>query len=145
MPVYAGQIVRAGDGFTQWTPFTPDFQLSAIGDGTVQGEWRRVGDQTIDVRAQLTVGSTTSVGTLGLEVPAGLLVDGALTRSILTAWAWDSSASTGYVGVMVSQTGGGALLDRAYGPSTTGWNATAPFTWATGDQLVVSGTLRITT
>ncbi|OHV42176.1 hypothetical protein BBK14_11175 [Parafrankia soli] len=144
--VLAGDLIRAEDAFTDWESFTASFTNFTLGNGTRAGEWRRVGNETAELIAQFTFGSTSSISAgLGLTLPGGLSGDGSAHRQTVSAFAWDNSASAGYVGRAVLQSGGGTQLDRIYGPSGTQWNATTPFTWAVNDFLLIEGPVKVTT
>lgn len=102
----------------------------------------------IEFRAQLSLGTSPSItGFVGLVLPGGLSGDATSLRQFMPAWGFDSSASAGFPGIASLQTGGGANLDRFYGPATTstGWNSTTPITWAVGDIFMVQGWLEVTT
>jgi hypothetical protein len=143
----AGDIIRAGDFTTDWTTFTPTFTNFTVGNGTVAGKWRRIADKMIFLRAQFTMGSTSAVtGNLGLTIPGGLSGEGATLRQHLPIWGFDSSASGGFTGSAVLQSGGGTALDRFFGPTTSvGWTTATPITWATGDIVLIQGYLEVTT
>jgi len=144
MAAYAGNIIRAGDAFSGWTPFTPVFANVTVGAGQVSGYWRRVGTNSIDVHAIFVFGTGSAVGTLGLTLPGGLSGDGTAFTQTMSAFAWDNSAATGYTGRIKLQAGGGTFMDRIYGPSSVGWAATVPITWAANDFLLIEGSLRTT-
>ena len=144
--VSAGGIIQAGDAFGDWISFTPSFTNFTLGNGTRGGLYRRVGEFTIEIVAQFTFGSSSSISAgLGLTLPASLSGDGATTTQIVPAMAWDNSGAAGYSGHAKLQSGGGTALDRFFGPNTTQWNGTVPFTWATSDFLVVQGMVKVTT
>lgn len=137
--VLAGQLVRVNDTFSNWVQFTPSFTNFTVGaGGTISGKWRTAGGATIQWRAYFQFGSGSSVaGQLGITIPNGYTgVDGFQT---LKVFAFDSSASSGYSGHAKLNGGGGTTYPAFYGPSGTVWNATTPFTWASGDYLIVSG------
>lgn len=147
--VYAGDIIRADDSSTDWADFTPSWTNLTVGNGSVGGRWRRVGNKTIELRAQFTFGSTSSIGgNLGLTLPGGLSGEGSTLRQAVPAWLMDSSASSQWaVGLALLQAGGGTALDSLYGPTTAfaRWNATNPITWANGDICLVQGFVEVTT
>ncbi|MBL7490481.1 hypothetical protein I6A60_01970 [Frankia sp. AgB1.9] len=144
--VLAGDLVRASDGYSDWTAFTPSWVGFTQGNGTIAGAWRRIGNHTIDLVAQFLFGSTSSIaGSLGLVLPAGLSGDGSAHRQGIPAFALDSSTNTGVTGVALLQSGGGTTLDRIFGAVTQQWSSSLPFTWASGDLCLVQGTVRITT
>ena len=144
--VFAGQEVRVNDAFGAWTTFTPSWINLSVNNGSTAGEWRRIADFMIFLRAQVTWGSTTAAsGTIGLTLPGSLSGEGASARQHMPIWGFDSSASGGFVGTAVLQSGGGTNLDRFYGPTVSaGWAATVPITWATGDIIELQGWIRTT-
>jgi hypothetical protein len=144
--VSAGDIVRASDGGTAETSFTPSFTNFTVGNGSVAGSWRRIAKTgLIFFTAQFVMGSTSAVGgTLGLTVPGGLSGDGAVTTQVVSAWAWDNSLASMFGGGNKLAGGGGTALDRFYFAGTAA-NGTTPFTWAANDFLLVEGLLRVTT
>jgi hypothetical protein len=144
--VLAGNIVRASDAYTTWTTFTPTWLNITVGNGSVGGRYRRVGSFTIEFRAQILFGSTTSVtGTIGLTVPGGLSGEGASTRQIIQAGAFDNSGPTGIPAIGLLQSGGGTQIDRFYGAVSNFWTSTVPWTWATSDQIWCKASLEVTT
>lgn len=144
--VFAGQEIRVNDAFGAWTSFTPTWVNFSLGNGSTAGEWRRVADFMIFFRAMVTLGSTSSFsGSLGLTLPGSLSGEGSSMRQFVPVWGFDSSASGGFTGAAVLQSGGGANLDRFYGPTTSvGWNSTTPITWATSDIIEAQGWIRTT-
>jgi hypothetical protein len=142
----AGNIVRPGDNFTDWTTFTPGFTNLTVGNGQTSGKYRRTGEFTIELRVSFLFGSTTALtGAVGFALPASLVGEAASLTQIMSAFAWDNSASTGYAGMAKLAGGGGTTFDRAYGPNSTAWLATVPFTWATNDFFVAQGWVEVTT
>lgn len=146
--VFAGQEIRVNDSFGPLTTFTPSWINLTLGNGSTAGEWRRMFDFMIWIRAQFTFGSTTSTsGPLGLTLPGSLSGEASTVRQHVPIWAFDSSASQGFVGTAVLQSGGGANLDRFYGPtSSAGWQISGgiPLAWASGDIILVEGMVRVT-
>lgn len=59
--------VGTADVHTEWVSYTPIWTTSgtapSIGNGTIKGRWRRVAD-TAEVEINLTLGSTSTIGTL---------------------------------------------------------------------------------
>lgn len=123
-----------------WTTYAPAWATSgvapAIGNGTKTGRWRRVAnDDLIHVQMKLIMGSTTTYGTneWTLSLPATAHADdplqgcghiydfGTFYRPFVTR---KSSVTTVLI---VAGTGGVGLVTN-----------TAPHTWATSDELVLS-------
>lgn len=146
----AGGVGSSGDfeagitdglaAFGAMTAYTPSFAGWTLGNGTLVGAYTQI-QKTVLFRAQLTLGSTSAaasdspkftvpvpaaatfaVGRNGLE---GTFIDtGSNTYMALARW---ETVST--VGLSIPGTNGVRTV-----PSTT-----TPFTWATGDIVVVSG------
>lgn len=131
-----------------WTSFTPTWTGSggnpAIGNGSLVGGYLQIG-KLLFVRINMTAGSTTTfgTGTWDFAIPNSLTVANTYTQP-LSAFFWDSSASTWYSGNGFS----GALSStsvisvRSHG-STAGVSSTVPFTWATGDVCAIDGILQV--
>lgn len=121
-----------------WTTFTPTLLSSSgsptVGNGTITGRYQRIG-KTIDFSICLTLGSTTSLGT-GFVTFGALPVAVAITSlHSLAVTLYDTSAAAGFAG------GGFFDSGTVVRPVSSSGNITsaAPFTWATGDQIFVSG------
>jgi hypothetical protein len=127
-----------------WVSFTPTFTAGggspAIGDGSILGKYRIVGD-SIEVNIILTVGSTTNLGTgeLRFNMPGDFLIDstklpdGARVSGV--AWITDaSSGANNRSGYVVSTN---ADFSFAVYPTGTGsvMSSTVPFTFAVGDTI----------
>jgi hypothetical protein len=137
--VLGGQIVRVNDAINAWTDFEPLFTNFDLGSGAVSGgRWRPLGEFAIEWRAYFVLGSSPSISfPFGLVLPNSFSgVDG---YQIVSAFAFDTSASTGYSGVAKLTTGGGTTYTAFYGASSISWRNNTPFTWAAGDSLIVQG------
>lgn len=127
---------------TDWVSYSPTFTAAAggatVGNGTLEGWWRRIGD-SMEVMVALTWGSTTSAGSgeSRFSIPSGFTVDDSKKISDLrgVCWAYDSSASGNRhagIGIVVNSAGE-ELRTLCDNNSTT--DATNPFTWASGDSI----------
>lgn len=132
-------------GFGAYTSYTPTFANTTIGAGTVAGKYNQVGKQ-VNFKARFTLGSGSAVGsspTVTLPVTAAALISSGTANGdpIGTVSLYDSSATSVWVGLLYATTTGVAVI-YTYGASaqTTGLAASTPFVWATGDQIIVSGT-----
>lgn len=128
-----------------WTTYTPTWGASgtqpAIGNGTIGGAWTAIG-KTLHLRIALQMGTTTTYGTGGwtLSLPAGKTTVNAgisQTGHILT---YDSSANAVSLGSISSGINSTTLSLFTSSANMTG---TAPWTWATGDQVIIQATLEI--
>lgn len=125
---------------SEWTSFTPTWAATGgtptIGNGSLTGAYIRAG-QLCHFYVNLTIGSSTSLGTT-------------------TAWtftypfAFDGQALP--QSAFANDSGGGLYFGNAFASISTAFNVfftagavgyNVPFTWATGDYLVVSGTMRV--
>lgn len=144
----AGKRLRASDladltaaaaAWTTWAPIlTSNGTAFAIGNGTAVGTYRKVG-QTVDIRAVVTMGSTTTFGTGDYRVT---LPYAPKINSIVPAFCEDNSSSLRWAGsarmIAASTTGDNMRIVVAAG--TVGVLApSAPFTWAQNDVLILSG------
>jgi hypothetical protein len=143
MPL-AGELVRASDAVPDdWTAYTPVWTAStapALGNGTLTGAYMQVGD-LVFIKIVLSPGSTTTFGTgpwrFSLPVTPeihslipGLANDAsAVDRSPVAAWVFTALAS-----------GDNMRIGTSTGVDSLG--SLIPFTWASGDTLVLSGSYR---
>lgn len=120
-----------------WTAYTPALSSSSgsptVGNGTLVGQYKKLGTKTVDVRAILTRGSTTSFGTgfIAISLPAGMT---ALDLGHAGgARLGDVSANSFSGSCIISDDSTKIVPLSASGVITS----TVPFTWATGDIVVV--------
>lgn len=131
----------------QWIAYTPAISGTgwALGNGTITGYYQRLGS-TIHFQATFTIGSTTTKGTAptganALRISTPTATASGVTTPIGIAYAADVSASTTYILNYAVDTSGIILpycLSAASG-SLQAVFGTTPFTWATGDYLIVEG------
>ena len=108
------------------------FDSVTLGNGTSSIYYQRTSSK-ITIYFSLTFGSTTSVsGAIGvfLQQPANALV-GAQGSAI----GFDSSTGNLVAGVVSVAPGGSYAYIVPTTAGTTYWNATVPWTWATGDTI----------
>lgn len=145
--VYLGQGISYTDARTtqQTYPlgyhgtYTPTFYGtgSALGNGTLTGSYT-INGNVLTFQINLTFGSTTTMGTgAGFSVPLPI----ASGVCPVTSVGLDSSLSTYYS--FQSYVSGSPVSTVAFAYGNAFVNATVPFTWATGDQLLVSGSYLI--
>jgi hypothetical protein len=138
MPL-AGDIIRASDlGSDPWAAYTPTWTASTtnptLGNGTLTGAWTQIG-ATVHFRIVLTFGSTTNVGsgTYTWTLPTAA----ADTQSCVgKANIRDDSAGANRTRSCRNATATTTLLQDEAGATVT---QAAPFAWATGDTIVISG------
>lgn len=116
-----------------WTSTTPTYANFSLGNGTVDAGYFRIG-RTVIYRGAITMGSTSSVtGIVQVSLPVAAKSSTWQTGSVDGE---DNSAS-------FARTSGTAEINPAIwgtgvaftSTGNAGWNATTPFTWATGDIL----------
>lgn len=131
-----------------WTAYTPTLGGFTLGNGTWSAAYARVG-KACTFRAVLTFGTTTTAATafVTITLPLAAL---AATNVAFTAQFVDVSASEYHTAAsrqssttvvtigLIGSTGviGPASLHRTL-------TATTPFTWATGDQIILTGTYQL--
>lgn len=136
---------------TDWVAYTPTFSAqgggASVGDGTIEGFWRRIGD-SMQVAVRLNWGSTTTAGS-GVSrwsIPSGFTIDESKMPSLNTGYLWISES-----GVASNRQNGTCILH----PSDTGaeigsiaranteTSPTAPITWGSGDHHEVDVTFPV--
>jgi hypothetical protein len=163
--VLAAAIDALGAKVSGWTTYTPDWYATSgsptIGNGTLSGRWRRVGD-TAEVEIYLAIGSTTSISAAhgpwrfahnsagaGLAIDNAKMLRAAGSNFVGTAFCYNADAAALYsVPGLVVQEGTSTSLVRVISDTDTGddnitgvpdamWRQGTPFTWADGDFLVL--------
>lgn len=143
-----GPLAAAG-GIGTWTDYTPTWAGSgaapAIGNGSLTGRYKELDGTTLAVHVRLLWGSTTTAGSTGwtFSLPAGYT--GAARRQLLEDRALDSGTSyyaggavVGVSATVISEVG--LVNHTASGDAGLG----VPFTWATNDELFISGIIETT-
>lgn len=121
-----------------WTPYTPSLTNITQGNGTIVGSYIQVG-KFVTYRFTFTFGSTSSfTGTISFGVPVTPL-DANWAGS---AFLFDSSTAANRQPAILNGTTTSTQIHSAgIGGGGSGVvNATAPFTWATGDVIKGSAT-----
>jgi hypothetical protein len=114
-----------------WTTYTPTTTGLTLGNGTVTAAYTQSG-KLVQFRIKFTLGSTSVMATPTFTLPATAFA----TRSFtFAAGAFDTSASDHY-GLSALNT----TTTVFFRNGSTALSSTVPFTWATGDELYVSGT-----
>lgn len=148
---YSGKWSLAGGTpkTTGWVSYTPAWTASvnpAIGDGTLEGWWRRVGD-SMEIRVRMVAGSTTTFGTgdWSLGVPAGFTVDSTKITdadACGSGLAYDSDGTLrNLLGILADATN--SAFTAVGDGQTVQVQSSSPFTWASGDSLTLTATVPI--
>lgn len=138
-----GTGVISFNGVTSWTSFTPTFTNLTKGNGTLTAGYIQIG-KTIHFYINFVLGSTSSVSgdtTVTLPVTSATRTSNSPIGKVQIL---DNSTGNGYPGnftlnsttkgrYLYFGTSGGTIITGAFGSS-------APFSWATNDQIFVSGT-----
>ena len=132
----AGAWVNLGSGL--WTAYTPAITGLTLGNGTVVARYLRTGN-TINVHVTITIGSTTTMGSPVVSLPATSLTEsGGLATFV-------DQGSTRYNGICrIAQND---FILYAINPSTGGVaivSSTTPFDWVAGDAIFVDATYEAT-
>jgi hypothetical protein len=136
--------VGRGTAAGYWTSYTPTWAAiggtqPAIGDGTLTGEYSRVGS-TVLYRITLVAGSTTTFGSGGswtFSLPVTSVSYDAITP-LATVNTLDTSTSTFAPGIATAQSTS-TILPRLGASGIVITNA-LPWTWANGDKVSLMGT-----
>lgn len=144
MPLPAGARLRAsqlGGLLDAWTSYIPVWTSSGVapllGNGTVQGFWRQVG-RTVDVRIALAMGSTTTFGTGNYRFSLPVAPK---FNSLLGAYCDDGSATQRWAGQarIIAELATGDNMRIVVQDGTGSVTNLVPFTWASTDVLVLTG------
>lgn len=143
--VYNGSAWGAWGGGAAWTSYTPTDTAIVVGNGTRVAAYRMTDPKTCVFRWGLIMGSTSTIGTgaaAGLPFTAASI--GASQFQVVSAYYLDTG-TTSYIGVgRITNSGTKAELFHAVPATGAGAvDATSPHTWATGDTIVVEGTIEI--
>jgi hypothetical protein len=145
LPDVDGTLAVAATAWTDYTPtWASDGTQPAIGDGTLKGAYR-INGKEMAIRITLKAGSTTTYGTgfYTWSLPAGVVAKTSTTiRQIVAGWIFDSSTSAR--GVVVGYIGSaGTAFSAANSFGTSSVAQTIPFTWASGDEIHLTGVIEI--
>lgn len=120
---------------SDWKSFSVTANNVTIGNGTLTGFYRRVGD-SMDVEINLTFGSTTSfTGTVSFDYPNSLTADtskfGSAPVNCAVELVDDSTAANRQVGTVRPQASNMLPLTN----QSAAIDSTTPFTWTNPDTL----------
>ncbi|WP_183092899.1 hypothetical protein [Nocardioides stalactiti] len=120
-----------GDAWTSYTPTTTNITL---GNGTLSAAYVSVGKMTF-FRIKFTLGSTSAItGAPTFTLPATATATRTINAQLLM---YDTSANTFKGGWAFNNTTTTVVLRD---DASAVLSSTAPFTWATGDEIVITGT-----
>jgi hypothetical protein len=130
---------------SDWTEFTPT--IANVTTSSIEGRWRRVGD-SMEVDISAVVASVS--GDMHPALPSGYAVDASKLGTVFlvdrnlvgTASAWDLSILRFYSGDITYDLGDDVLKIVSNNGSLD-WDASVPFTWASGDSLSLRFTVPI--
>lgn len=126
-----------------WQSYTPTLTNLTLGNGTLIGQYNRVGN-TVHFYVIVVFGSTTSVvGPVLVTVPFPMVVS-TYQSSLFTGMLEDASGSPDFVCFGFRNTlTNFQVTCLGVGGTHAGYNslaATTPFTWTTSDRITIGGT-----
>lgn len=144
MPL-AGEVVRASDAIRDsFTSYTPVWSASgtavSLGNGTITGQYMQTGCM-VWVKIVLTMGSSTTYGTnfwrFTLPVTPEL-------NECIPGFATDTSAAirVPMVARIIAASTSGDNMRIACNTTSGGAGPAQPFTWASTDVLILSGSYK---
>lgn len=139
----AGAVTEPGTGV--WTSFTPTIVASGggfvLGDGSLAGRYKFLGNKAyaIEIHYSRGAGTTNGTGTYTFALPAGLTA-GALAQA-LAGLVLDNGTRWYVAGGYVAA--GATTIQVRVADSGTLLGATTPFTFATGDSVILSGVIEV--
>ena len=145
--VYLGEPVSVSSGTisTEWQSYTPTG--SWVANTTYTGKWRRVGD-TLEANVFVSLSGAPTATQLTVGIPSGLTIDTSKFGTTVSqdrnivgyGKGLDSGTANlgGFVLSYFNTTSVGVLYLSSTSAAASVVNATAPVTWATGDNLDVT-------
>ena len=136
--VQPSAVAAAVGGWQSYTPiWTSNGTAPSIGNGTLTGKYRRIGD-SIELVIAMTMGSTTSfgTGTYYWSLPTGLTIANDPQTVYGVAEAYHASAITN--GFSSSSSGNLIAVLGSYTVTNT-----APFTWVSGDTFNMRASVHV--
>ncbi len=140
-PLSAARMQHIEDGIADlgadWASYTPTLGGATLGNGSATGAFVQIG-KTVAFRAQFTLGSTSTVtGNFTISLPVT-----ASNGNFVATGTIEDSGTARLPAMCFGQTT--SVLVYAIGTDTTfayfrPFSATVPFTWTTGDFILVSG------
>jgi hypothetical protein len=143
---------------TTWTFYQPVFSTAnnngSLGDGTLKGMWRRNGD-SLQFSIYMMIGSTTTTGTgdFRFTTPPQFSYDGSKyplgspggIPAFGMSYLLDSSTPANNTSAVYNMGAGVSLpfTIRLVIDGNAQVNSTTPFTWATNDEIHISGTAAV--
>lgn len=143
MPLLAGALADPTDVVPPWQTWTPTLTNLTLGNGSVLAVYQQIG-KSVFYRFRFTRGSSGSaVGTLPtISLPVMPSADYVADEPIGTVCLIDAGANQ-YDGQMIYSGSGNARFKVSNSASTyaslVDVTATVPFTWGSGDKLIVDG------
>ena len=120
------------------TTYTPTWSNFTVGNATVDAGYARFGD-LVFFNVKLTLGSTSAVtGGIQFSLPV-TASDGKFVAGQVHGYAFDTSAGAYTTVAGADSANATNVFPTTSGAAQSGFTSTLPFTWATGDILVVSG------
>jgi len=119
---------------TAWTSFTPVFTAAggspAVGNGTISGEYRRLG-KIVEYRGSFIFGSTSNAGTGEWYMSSPFTAN---LPDLVTGSGFLHDSGTSYYSCTCAMRSAATKLN--FITSATQVAATTPFTWAAGDRII---------
>lgn len=143
LPIANGGTGQSGGAWTTWTP---TFTNLTVGNGTLSARYRQISDKTYALAVQVTLGSTSSVGTSpSFNIPFTLA--NTAIRCIGSGSVYDTSASTPYSMQMQVKSSTEFFMVVNYVIGTyigaRGLTSAIPITFTTGDIIYVEGIIEV--
>ena len=148
-PFASGDVLTAAElnQIGELQTWTPTFNFSSLGNGTYTAEYIQI-NEFVFFNFLWTLGSTSTVSS---GVRFGLPVRATTPNGYLNCFvmALDTSAAARHMGIAYLQESGDNARPAVYSAAnptlrvSSSFHGSYPFTWATGDQLYMTGSYRI--
>jgi hypothetical protein len=116
-----------------WASYTPTTSAITLGNGTLSGAYMEAG-KFVTFRARFILGGTSAItGSPTFTLP----VTGTARTFTGDALYYDTSASA-FFGGFAFNSGASSVVLRS--DASASLSSTVPFTWTTGDEILINGT-----
>ncbi len=129
-----------GEGLLAWQSWAPTFTGGwANGNGTWDAKYVKIG-KTVHFRGLFTAGSTSTMGS-GMIISRPVTASNIIDNNVNVLFIQSTTRFAGFplLGNTTTMTIGVSLANATY-VQFGAISATAPFTWATGNLVYISGT-----
>ena len=136
---YLKASADVSDAYGVWQDYTPTMGNVTVGDGTLLGRYAQVGN-LVAYSVEFTLGSTSAITGI-IQVHAPVTPKGDVRFQVNAELKQNGGSVYPTSGALAASTNSNINAMNTSGTYATfsGTSATVPFTWGSGDRVVVTG------